>query len=255
MESSPPPVFTVEPPGALPPPRPRSGGLGGYGKTFLSMLLMIAVFAWLIGNWEIAAGVVLLIFVHEMGHVAAAMVLGIPISAPIFIPFLGAAIVMRQNPRDAVTEAIMAYAGPLAGGAGSWACLLVAQSTGQLWLLVVAMYSFQLNLFNLIPVPPLDGGRVCAAVSRWFWLPGLLLLVAAMIFFHAWQMLLIGALILFSAFQRIKDERRYHEQMRDYYRIALPLRIMVALFYLGLIATLLVGLAESLGNLPGGFRG
>jgi uncharacterized membrane protein (DUF485 family) len=68
-------------------------------------------------------------------------------------------------------------------------------------------------------------------------------------------MLLIGALILFSAFQRIKDERRYHEQMRDYYRIALPLRIMVALFYLGLIATLLVGLAESIGNLPGGFRG
>ena len=247
MEPQPPPVFTVEPP--QPPPQ-RTSGLGPYRNTLLSMLFMIAVFAWFIGNWEVAAGVVILLFVHEMGHVVAAIAFGIPISAPIFIPFIGAAIVMRENPRSAVVEAAMAYAGPLAGCLGSWACLLAGQSTGQLWLAIVAMYSFQLNLFNLLPVPPLDGGRVCAAVSRWFWVPGLLVLVAAMVLLHAWQLLLVGALILFSAFQRIQDDMRHYEQMRDYYRIALPVRLLVALFYLGLIVVLLAGLVESSAVMP-----
>jgi Zn-dependent protease len=136
------PVFTVHPPGESNSPPPRTGDpLRGYGGTLLSMLLMVAVFAWWIGDWQVAAGVVVLIFVHEMGHVIAAKVLGIPVTAPIFIPFLGAAIVMRENPRDAVVEALMAYAGPLAGCLGSWACLWAAQSTGQLWLLLVAFCS------------------------------------------------------------------------------------------------------------------
>jgi Zn-dependent protease len=249
------PVFTVEPPGAPPPRRPASGflrGLQGYRGTFLSMLLMIAVFAWYIGNWEVAAGAVILIFVHEMGHVVAAKALGMPVTAPLFIPFIGAAIVMRENPRDAISEAIMAYAGPLAGCVGSWACLLLAQQTNLWWLMEVAAISFGLNLFNLIPVPPLDGGRVCAAVSRWFWLPGLLLIAGTMIVLlratsiaHSWQMLLIGSLVLMSAFRRIRDDMRYHEQMRQYYRTSLPMRALVAAFYLGLIGVLLIGLAEA----------
>jgi Zn-dependent protease len=246
------PIFTVEPPGA-PPPRRPSGGLGSYRGTFLSMLLMIAVFAWFIGSWPVAIGVVLLIFVHEMGHVLAAAALGIPISAPIFIPFLGAAIVMRDHPRDAVVEALMAYAGPLAGCLGSWACLLLAESTGQGWLFYVAAISFQLNLFNLIPVPPLDGGRVCAAVSRWFWVPGLLLIICGIVYLHAWLSLLIGVLVLMSAFQRVRDELRNWEQMRQYYRINFFVRLCVAVFYVGLIGILLMGLADATNVLqPGG---
>jgi Zn-dependent protease len=223
----------------------------GYGNTLLSMVVMIAVFAWWIGDWQVATGVVVLIFVHEMGHVFAAMALGIPVTAPIFIPFLGAAIVMRENPRDAVVEALMAYAGPLAGCLGSWACLWAAQSTGHSWLLLVALYSFQLNLFNLVPVPPLDGGRICAAVSRWFWLPGLLVIAAAMIYLHAWQTLLVGSVILFSAFQRLRDDLRHRAQMEPYYRINLGLRALVALFYLGLIGVLLAGMYEVLSEMPG----
>jgi len=245
------PVFTVHPPGA-PAPRP-SGGEGfarGYSKTLLSMLVTIAVFAWWIGDWQVAAGVVVLIFVHEMGHVIAAKVLGMPVTAPLFIPFIGAAIVMRENPRDAMTEALMAYAGPLAGCVGSWACLWLAQQTSQLWLVEVAAISFGLNLFNLIPVPPLDGGRVCAAVSRWFWLPGLLLIAGTMIVLHAWQMLLVGTLILGSAYQRIRDDMSHQAEMRQYYRTSLPLRALVAAFYLGLIGVLLIGLSAANGLLP-----
>ena len=178
------PVFSVEPPGAPPPrrtPRPAGGFFGGltalllviwkFGATFLSMGFMIAVYSGIFG-WKLAAGIVLLIFVHEMGHVLAAVALGIPVSAPIFIPFVGAAIVMKQNPRDAISEAIMAYAGPLAGGVGSWACLLAGRAYDVPLLVVVGAFSFGINLFNLIPVPPLDGGRICAAVSRWFWVAG-----------------------------------------------------------------------------------
>jgi len=170
------PVFTVEPPGP-PPRRPASRPAGGFfgvltavvlllmkfGGTFLSMFFMIWVYSLMFG-WKFAASIVLLIFVHEMGHVLAAFALGIPVSAPIFIPFLGASIVMRQNPRDALTEAIMAYAGPLAGCVGSWACLWPAQQTSQLWLVEVGAISFGLNLFNLIPVPPLDGSKVLIAL-------------------------------------------------------------------------------------------
>src|ERR1700683_1120188 len=130
-------------------------------KTSLSMLLMIGVYSLAFG-WKFAVGFVVLLFVHEMGHVIAAKWLGIPVSAPLFIPFLGAAIVMKQNPRDAWTEALMAYGGPLAGCIGSWICWLIAVQLNQNWLMAVASASFVINLFNMVPVPPLDGGRICA---------------------------------------------------------------------------------------------
>jgi Zn-dependent protease len=257
------PVFTVEPPGTTTPsrPAPRAGrGIGAlltaagvlalkFGKTFLSMGFMIWAYSWIYG-WKFAAGFVGLIFVHEMGHFVAAMALGIPVSAPIFIPFLGASIIMKQNPRDAVTEAIMAYAGPLAGGAGSWATLWAADTYDIPWLAPVAAVSFGINLFNLIPVPPLDGGRVCAAVSRWFWVPGLLLLGLAVVYFHAWSMLLIGGLVFWMAFRRVRDDMRYREQMGNYYRIPILTRVAVGAFYLGLIGALFVGLTEASQLMP-----
>jgi Zn-dependent protease len=257
------PVFTVEPPGTTTPsrPAPRAGrGIGAlltaagvlalkFGKTFLSMGFMIWAYSWIYG-WKFAAGFVGLIFVHEMGHVVAAMALGIPVSAPIFIPFIGASIIMKQNPRDALTEAMMAYAGPLAGGVGSYIAMFVAQQTGEGWLMAVASFSFGINLFNLVPVPPLDGGRVCAAVSRWFWVLGVALLGAAMIYFHAWLFLLIGGLVLAMAYRRIRDDLRYREQLRQYYRLSFGLRVLVALFYLALIGVLFVGLKDASSQLP-----
>src|SRR5271168_3271724 len=137
------PTFQVLPPERTsqrpPPPGPNPQGLMGwiiggaiavakFGflllkslKTSLSMLLMIWVYSWTFG-WPFAAGFVVLIFVHEMGHVIAAKWLGLPVTAPIFIPFVGAYITMKENPRDAWTEALMAYGGPLAGGIGGWVC-------------------------------------------------------------------------------------------------------------------------------------
>jgi Zn-dependent protease len=250
---SPQPVFTVEPPPQGRPPAPRTGYFkGGMAallvvvlkyKTVLSMLLSIGIYAQFFG-WGFAVGFVLLIFVHEMGHVLAAKALGMPISAPLFIPFIGATIAMRQNPRDAWTEALMAYAGPLAGGFGGWVCLVVGEAWQWPLLIALAAVTFVMNLFNLIPVPPLDGGRICAAVSRWFWLIGMVLLGAAVFYFHAAvTLIIIIVLVMVAAIQRIRHMLRFRDspEMRKYYQLSLGTRAFVAAFYLGLIAALLLG--------------
>jgi Zn-dependent protease len=257
------PTFQVLPPVPPPPPQPKKpffqniGGaiaagavalfkfkflLLGSLKTSLSMLLMIWVYSWMFG-WAFAVGIVVLIFVHEMGHVIAAKMLGIPVTAPLFIPFIGAAILMKQNPRDAWTEALMAYGGPLAGCAGSWICLLIAEQLSLPWLMAVASASFVINLFNMIPVPPLDGGRICAAVSPWFWLIGLVMLGAAVFYFHTGNSIFIIILVLVFAFPRIKQTffGQPTEEMERYYNVHISNRLSMAMMYLGLIAALLLG--------------
>jgi len=221
-------------------------------KTSFSMLLMIWIYSWMFG-WLFAVGLVFLIFVHEMGHVIAAKWLGMHVSAPLFIPFLGAAIVMKQSPRDAWTEALMAYGGPLAGCIGSWICWWIALQLGESWMMAVVSVSFLINLFNMIPVPPLDGGRICAAVSPWFWIIGLFLLGASVVYFHAWNSIFIIIIVLFAAFPRMKQAlfEQPSEEMEAYYNTHISNRLSMALMYLVLIAALLLGYADTSIRLSG----
>ncbi len=211
-------------------------------KTSLSMLFMIWIYSITFG-WRFAAGFVFLIFVHEMGHVFAAKWLGLPVSAPLFIPFIGAAIVMKENPRDAWTEALMAYGGPLAGCIGSWICWFLALYFGERWIMAVASLSFLINLFNMIPVPPLDGGRICAAVSPWFWIIGLVLLGLSVVYFHAWSSIIIIILVMFFAWPRMKETLfgQTTPELQAYYNTHISNRLIMALLYLFLIAALLLG--------------
>ena len=255
------PQFETLPPGPPPPPRKTffqniSGWIAaiviglvkfkfyifGALKTGLSMLFMIWIYGMMFG-WKFAAGFVFLIFVHEMGHVIAAKWLGMPVSAPLFIPFIGAAIFMKQNPRDAWTEALIGYGGPLAGCIGSWICWYLAIQLELPWVMAVASTSFLINLFNMIPVPPLDGGRICAAVSPWFWIIGLVLLGLSVIYFHAWNSIVIIILVLVVAFPRIKETLFGYPtpEMQAYYNTHISNRLSMALMYLGLIAALLLG--------------
>jgi Zn-dependent protease len=215
--------------------------LGGL-KTILSMGFMIWAYSWMWG-WKFAAGFVFLILVHEMGHVIAAKWLGLPVSAPLFIPFIGAAITMKENPRDAWTEALMAYGGPLAGCIGSWICWFIALQLHSDWILAVAKLSFLINLFNMIPVPPLDGGRICAAVSTWFWIFGLVLLGLSVVYFHAWNAIIIIVLVLFAAIPRFKEAffGTPTPEMRAYYNTHIANRFTMALLFLGLLAALMLG--------------
>jgi Zn-dependent protease len=268
------PTFQVLPPGPPPPPPPKPRSflqnigagfvaffvllakfkfllLGGL-KTFGSMFIMIWVYSLAFG-WKVAAGFVFLIFVHEMGHVVAAKWLGIPVSAPIFIPFIGAAIIMKENPRDAWTEALMGYGGPFAGCIGSWVCWGIALQTHEQWIMAVAALSFLINLYNMVPVPPLDGGRICAAVSPWFWIIGLVLLGASVFYFHSIGGLIIIGLVLFYALPRMKQTLfgQPTPEMQAYYNTHISNRLSMALMYLGLIAALLLGYWDASQHLAG----
>jgi Zn-dependent protease len=211
-------------------------------KTSLSMLISIGFYAMLFG-WRFAVGFVVLLLVHEMGHVFAAFWLKIPVSAPLFVPFLGAAIVMKQNPRDAWTEALMGYGGPFLGTVGCWVCWALALYFQAKWLMAVAAVSFILNLFNMIPFPPLDGGRICAAVSPWFWIIGLLMLVGAIVYFHSINSIFIIVLILIYGFPRLKATLFGPRtgETQAYHTVPIFKRLSMALLYLGLIAVQLYG--------------
>ena len=132
--------------------------------TGASMLVSIAAYAWIWGL-PFAIGFVILIFVHELGHVIELRRQGVPASAPLFIPFLGAVIGMRELPDDAWKEAKVALAGPILGSVGAAACWIAGEATGSELLVALAFVGFFLNLFNLIPIVPLDGGRAAGGVA------------------------------------------------------------------------------------------
>src|SRR5690349_20625947 len=155
-----------------------------------SMLVSVAAYA-LIWGWKFALGFVVLLFVHEMGHVIQLRREGVPASAPLFIPFLGAFVGMKKMPDDAAAEARVGLAGPVLGSIGCLVPLAIWQATGSELFQALAFTGFFLNLFNLLPVLPLDGGRAMAALSPWMWLVGFALLVAATIAFPNPIMVLI----------------------------------------------------------------
>jgi Zn-dependent protease len=138
-------------------------------KTGGTMLLSIGAYSLFFNwSWGIATGFVVLILVHEMGHFFSAKYYGVPVTAPMFIPLVGAYVLLKGRPLDAWTNAIISYAGPLAGGLGGWACLFLEPWLGWPSLTTVAFYTFLLNLLNLAPIPPLDGSHIWVCFSRNF---------------------------------------------------------------------------------------
>ena len=140
------------------------------------MLVSVAAYAWIWG-WRFGAGLVVMLLIHELGHVFELRRQGIKASAPIFIPFLGAVVGMKEMPKNAWREAQVALAGPILGtlgAAGAWVLGSVLDSDV---LIAVAFVGFLLNLFNLLPIVPLDGGRAAAALHPALWGVGLLGLV------------------------------------------------------------------------------
>ena len=178
----------------------------GKFTTLISMLASVGVYAMAFG-WPFAAGFVALIFVHECGHALALRREGIPSGLPVFIPFLGAFIAMKGLPRNAYIEAKVGIAGPLLGSLGALSVLLMGlfSENHQGLFLALAQTGFLINLFNMIPVSPMDGGRVAGGISRWLLIVGLLL--GVWIF---WQlgspllllMLILGGLQTWRSFKR-----------------------------------------------------
>jgi len=153
---------------------------GKLGKILFSggsMLVSIAVYAQIFG-WRYAAGFVVLLLCHEMGHYIAAKQRGLDVGLPTFIPFVGAWINLKNQGLNAETTAFVGLAGPLLGSTSAFVVYLLALHYESHWLLAIAYAGFVLNLFNLIPVVPLDGGHIVAVISPKIWIIGIPLLVA-----------------------------------------------------------------------------
>jgi Zn-dependent protease len=200
-----------------------------------TMLISLVVYAWMFG-WRYAAGFIALLFVHEMGHFIAARQRGLNVGAPTFIPFLGAWIEMKDMPHDAETEAYVGLAGPLVGSLGALACYFVARDMGASgqWLLAVSYSGFFLNLFNLIPLSPLDGGRVTAVLSPRLWLLGVPVLIG-LFAMNPNPMLIIIAIMAAPQVMKAWHFRADDPAHAAYYQTTAETRLTYGTAYVGLI--------------------
>jgi Zn-dependent protease len=219
--------------------------LGGlkFGKLLTTggtMLISLVVYGWLFG-WRYAAGFIGLLFVHEMGHYIAARQRGLDVGAPTFIPFVGAWIELKQLPHDAETEAYVGLGGPLLGSLGALACYFVARDGGSemQWLLAVSYSGFFLNLFNLIPISPLDGGRITAVLSPRIWLLGAPVLIGVFMVRPS-PVLIMVALLAFPQLMKAWRYRADDPANAGYYQSSLEDKLTYGTAYLGLLAFLAV---------------
>ncbi len=141
-----------------------------------SMLVSVLFYAQTWG-WRFALGFVLTLFVHEMGHVIVAARHGIPVSAPLFIPGLGAMIFQKQPITSRWIQALVGIGGPIGGTLAGLVCLGLGIALQAPLFSAIAYTTFFLNLFNLIPLAPFDGGWIVGAVSPRLWIFGLVVFV------------------------------------------------------------------------------
>jgi Zn-dependent protease len=213
-----------------------AGKLGKLLTTGGTMLLSVIAYAFVYGWWY-AAGFVLLIFVHELGHYIAARQRGLDVGAPTFIPFVAAWIEMKQMPRDVETEAYVGIAGPVAGTLAAVACYYFARVYDSRLLLAIAYAGFFINLFNLIPLSPLDGGRITAILSPRMWFLGIPVLLGIFFVKPSPMLILVGAL----AIPQIIAAWRYNPEdpvNKIYYRVSLENKMAYGVFYIGLVVFL-----------------
>jgi Zn-dependent protease len=212
---------------------------GAVVKTGLTMVLSMWAYA-LTWGWAYAAAFVLLIFVHEMGHVYALKQFGIRSSVPIFIPFVGAFVAMKEMPKNVRIEAWTGIAGPIVGTAGAMLCWSAALYTGSPFWMAVAYTGFFLNLFNLIPLTPLDGGRTVAAISPKLWIIGFIGILV--LFLQSFNPLLLIILLLAgrTVFTLWKKKG---EKERQYYDVDMRTKVRISLAYFGLLAFLPVAMS------------
>jgi Zn-dependent protease len=219
----------------------------GTAFTALASILAYTLF-W---GWQFAALFVLLLFVHEMGHVIQLRREGIAATAPMFIPFMGAVVGMRGRPKNAYIEAKVGLAGPILGSVGCLAMGLIGQYEHSNMLRAAAFFGFFLNLINLVPITPFDGGRAIAAVHPYAWFLGIGAL--AFLFFrsHNGFLLLFLVLGVMDALSRLRVIRAGAPETLEYYGVRARERIVIAVVYFGLAALLVAGMAWTSVPRPG----
>src|SRR2546421_7274393 len=210
-----------------------------------TMLLMIWVYTQIWG-WQFALGFVLLLLVHESGHLLVAKKFGLKVGAPVFIPFMGAFIALKEAPRNAWMEACVGIGGPLLGSLGALVCNALGEFFAAPIFIALAWFGYFLNLFNLTPVGMLDGGRIVTALSRWLWLARVALVV-----WFGWKYpnFIIWLIVLLSLPRIYSLFRKRTEEEQRYFEVTPSQRWIMSVLYFGLIAVLLFGMHVAQQNL------
>jgi Zn-dependent protease len=218
--------------------------------TVISTGVTALIYAQLFG-WAFGVGIVLLILIHESGHVVVARIIGLPVTLPVMIPFLGAFVSMKAQPRSVAQESIMAIGGPVLGSIAAGLCYLgylsmPDSSTGQL-LRALAYFGFLINLFNLIPLTPLDGGRVTSLLSKWFNVAGLLIAAGLLLFETQTGTNVSPVLFLVLIFGAFSTWQRFRSTQLNpaYYAVDAQTKVIVGSLYLALLLALGLGMLQT----------
>ncbi|WHY91449.1 site-2 protease family protein [Neobacillus cucumis] len=176
-------------------------------QTLISMFLTLGTYAIIFG-WQFAAALVYLLFVHEMGHLFAAKRIKLSVSPAVFIPFIGAAIGLKEMPKSAKDEAYLAYMGPLFGLFSFLPAIPLYLTTHEPFWALCIILGGTINLFNLIPITPLDGGRIAAGISTKLWGLGIILLVIFSIMnisFIGFLIVILGSIEWYKIYKKQKN--------------------------------------------------
>ena len=175
--------------------------------------------------------------VHEAGHALVMHQRGIPFSPMVFVPFMGAMIQMNKQPRDAWEDALVAFGGPVLGSIGAAGVAVGAHMTQSQLLFALADFGFMVNLFNLLPIGSMDGGRIAGALTPWMNVAGLgaggALAMSGAIHNPIFYLILLGG--TWDTYQKFFNPGAFPP---NYYRITPVQRGMIGVGYLGLVGTL-----------------
>lgn len=207
-------------------------------KTGGTMILSIWAYS-LLWGWYFALGFVVLILIHEFGHLIAAKVFRLKVGWPVFIPFMGALIALKEAPRHAWVEFWIAAGGPIAGGLAAVGCHALYWVTQNPFFAALAYTGYFLNLFNLMPTGFLDGGRMVTALSPWLWLGGIVIAGAFAVYRPSFIIFLI---IIFSIPRLLTLFRKKSEAEKRFFEVTGTQRLIAAAVYFGLIVGLGAGM-------------
>lgn len=218
-------------------------------KVSAGMLISLWFYA-MAFSWRFALGFIILLFIHESGHLLAARAVGLKVGLPVFIPFMGAVIALKEAPPNAWIEAVVGIGGPILGSIGAAGAFAVFFLTRNPLFLVLAYTGFFLNLFNLIPIVPLDGGRIVSAISPWLWVLGLAIIIPYLLYRLTLGGLLAGGTSFIIIFIVITSLPRVLALFRGrtpaqarYYQCTGGQRLLMAALYFSLLGSLYMGMA------------
>jgi Zn-dependent protease len=198
----------------------------------VSMVVTIAAYAVKM-PFGFVLGFVLITVIHELGHALIIRAKGLRTGMMVFIPFVGGAVTLKDQPHSAYVDAQIGLAGPIAGTLACLVSLQIFKWSDKPLFLAIAFAGFLINLLNLLPVGPLDGGRISGAVSKWMWLFGGAILVYKTVRQHNPLLVLILILSAFQVYNSI-----VHEKESDFYALTAAQRITIALAYFAIVVFL-----------------